>query len=137
MSKKYSVFRSPEGEALYHAAYEAVLKEWPVPYEELFISTRLGKTHVIASGPNDGAPVLLFNAEFDPVDPPSNATLAKQIWPNSLMITLPGQGHSISDQLTSRCVMQITRNFVQEASVQNLSTDCVQNVHMPALIIYP
>lgn len=61
MPKIISVFRSPEGALQYHAAYEAVLKEWPVPYEELFISTRLGKTHVIASGPNDGAPVVLLH----------------------------------------------------------------------------
>ncbi|HVM72654.1 MAG TPA: alpha/beta hydrolase [Anaerolineales bacterium] len=42
-------------------AYDAVLKEWPVPYEELFISTRLGDTHVIASGPKDAAPVVLLH----------------------------------------------------------------------------
>lgn len=61
MPKKISVFRSPEGKAQYHAAYEAVLKEWPVPYEELFISTRLGDTHVIASGPKEAAPVVLLH----------------------------------------------------------------------------
>ena len=61
MSRKISTFRSPEGEAQYHAAYEAVLKEWPVPYEEFFIPTRLGDTHVIASGPQDAAPVLLLH----------------------------------------------------------------------------
>ena len=56
MSQNLSVFRSSEGEAQYHAAYEAVLKEWPVPYDELFIRTRFGTTHVIASGPKDAAP---------------------------------------------------------------------------------
>lgn len=59
--EKISVFRSPEGEAQYHAAYEAVLKEWPVPYEELVIPTRLGETHVIASGPKDAAPLALLH----------------------------------------------------------------------------
>jgi pimeloyl-ACP methyl ester carboxylesterase len=59
MSEKISVFRSPEGEAQYVLAYETVLKEWPVPYEELYISTRLGDTHVIASGPK-GAPSLVL-----------------------------------------------------------------------------
>jgi pimeloyl-ACP methyl ester carboxylesterase len=61
MSEKMSVFRSPEGEAQYHAAYKAVLKQWPVPYEELFIPTRFGDTHVIASGPKDAAPLALFH----------------------------------------------------------------------------
>jgi pimeloyl-ACP methyl ester carboxylesterase len=61
MSNKISVFRSPEGEAQYHAAYEAVFKEWPVPYEELFIPTCLGDTHVIASGPKDATPLALLH----------------------------------------------------------------------------
>jgi len=61
MPQDLSVFRSSEGEAEYHAAYETVLKEWPVPFEELFIPTRLGKTHVIASGPKDAAPVVLLH----------------------------------------------------------------------------
>jgi pimeloyl-ACP methyl ester carboxylesterase len=61
VSRRFSVFRSPEGEAQYHAAYEAVLKEWPVTYEELSIPTRFGTTHVIASGPQDAAPVVLLH----------------------------------------------------------------------------
>ena len=40
MLEKNPVFRTPEGEAQNYSAYEAVLKQWPVPYEELYISTR-------------------------------------------------------------------------------------------------
>ncbi|HVM70445.1 MAG TPA: alpha/beta hydrolase [Anaerolineales bacterium] len=61
MSEILSVFRSPEGQAQYHAAYQAVLKEWPVPYEEFFTATCLGDTHVIASGPQEAAPVMLLH----------------------------------------------------------------------------
>jgi pimeloyl-ACP methyl ester carboxylesterase len=61
MSGKISVFRSPEGEAQFFAAYEAVLKLWPVPYEELFIPTRFGDTHVIASGAKDASPLILIH----------------------------------------------------------------------------
>jgi pimeloyl-ACP methyl ester carboxylesterase len=61
MRDKMSVFRSPESEAQYYAAYDAVLKHWPVPYEELSISTRFGDTHVIASGSNDAAPLALLH----------------------------------------------------------------------------
>jgi pimeloyl-ACP methyl ester carboxylesterase len=53
------VFRSIEGEARFMAAYDAVLKEWPVEYQSLHVPTRLGTTHVIASGPPD-APVALL-----------------------------------------------------------------------------
>ena len=53
------VFRSSEGEARFMAAYDAVLKEWPVEFQSLHIPTRLGSTHVIASGPLN-APALLL-----------------------------------------------------------------------------
>jgi pimeloyl-ACP methyl ester carboxylesterase len=54
------VFRSIEGETRFMAAYDAVLKEWPVEYEARHIPTRLGKTHVIASGPMDAPAVFLL-----------------------------------------------------------------------------
>jgi pimeloyl-ACP methyl ester carboxylesterase len=60
MSEKISVFRSREIEAKYNAAYEAALRLWPVPYEEFYISTRFGDTHVIARGSKDAAPLVLF-----------------------------------------------------------------------------
>jgi hypothetical protein len=44
------------------AAYDAVLKEWPVEYETLHVPTGLGTTHVIASGPAHAPPVLLLAA---------------------------------------------------------------------------
>lgn len=53
------VFKSDEGRMRYLAAYDAVLREWPVAFDELDISTPLGVTHVIASGPPD-APVILL-----------------------------------------------------------------------------
>ena len=59
MSPNISVFRTPESKAGFYAAYEAMLKRWPVPYEELYIPTRFGETHVIASG-SQGAPALVL-----------------------------------------------------------------------------
>jgi pimeloyl-ACP methyl ester carboxylesterase len=53
-------FRSDDGEARYLAAYDAVLQGWPVPYEELDLPTRHGRTHVIASGPADAPPLVLL-----------------------------------------------------------------------------
>jgi pimeloyl-ACP methyl ester carboxylesterase len=54
------VFRSSEGEARFMAAYDAVLKDWPVDYRSVHVSTRFGTTHVIASGPPDAPAVLLL-----------------------------------------------------------------------------
>jgi hypothetical protein len=61
MSTKISTFRSPEGEAQYLLAYEAVLSQWPVLYEEFYIPTCFGDTHVIASGSEDAPPLILLH----------------------------------------------------------------------------
>jgi pimeloyl-ACP methyl ester carboxylesterase len=56
------VFKDDAARARYVTAYDAVLREWPVPYESLYLPTRFGTTHVVASGPRDAPPVLLFPA---------------------------------------------------------------------------
>jgi pimeloyl-ACP methyl ester carboxylesterase len=56
------LFTSPEGKAAVMRDYQAVLDQWPVPYEELTISTSFGETHVIASGPQDAPPIVLLHA---------------------------------------------------------------------------
>jgi pimeloyl-ACP methyl ester carboxylesterase len=56
-------FKTEESRARYMAAYDAALGDWPVPYEALHIPTRLGSTHVIASGPAD-APALVLLPSF-------------------------------------------------------------------------
>ena len=53
-------FKSEESRARYMAAYDAALRDWPVAYEALDLPTRLGPTHVIASGPPDAPPLLLL-----------------------------------------------------------------------------
>jgi pimeloyl-ACP methyl ester carboxylesterase len=61
MSQRIPVFRSAEGEARYYEAYNAVLKQWPVFYQELYIPTSLGSTHIIASGKPDAPPLMLLH----------------------------------------------------------------------------
>ncbi len=56
-----SAFKTPGGEARYLAAYDAALKLWPVPCEEMDIPTRFGTTHVVASGPRDAPPFVLLH----------------------------------------------------------------------------
>ena len=62
MSGNLASFTSPEGEKEYIASYDAVLKRWPVAYEELDIPTRFGATHIIASGSPSLPPLLLLHA---------------------------------------------------------------------------
>ncbi len=56
------VFKNDKAKARYMAAYDAVLKEWGVPYEETFCPTRFGATHVVISGPANAPPVVLLHA---------------------------------------------------------------------------
>lgn len=56
------VFKTAAGEAEFMASYDAVLAQWPVPYTVLRVPTRFGTTHVIASGPEDGSPLVLLHA---------------------------------------------------------------------------
>jgi pimeloyl-ACP methyl ester carboxylesterase len=56
------MFASPEGESEVMSAYQSIMDKWPVPYEELNISTSFGETHIITSGPENAPPVVLIHA---------------------------------------------------------------------------
>ncbi len=62
MSRQLASFTSAKGEAEYFAAYDAVRKLWPVPYEEKDVTTRFGTTHVTVSGPEGSPSLLLLHA---------------------------------------------------------------------------
>lgn len=55
-----SVFKSPQAEAVYMAAYDRALEAWPLPYETEYVPTAYGDTHMIISGPEDGEPLILL-----------------------------------------------------------------------------
>ena len=57
-----SLFKTPEAEATYRAAYNTSLRLWPTPRDSLDIATNFGLTHVVACGPTAGAPVVLLPA---------------------------------------------------------------------------
>jgi pimeloyl-ACP methyl ester carboxylesterase len=56
------IFTSPEGEAEYRAAYEAMFDLWPCPHQAVEVPTRFGPTYINACGPEDGPPLLLLHA---------------------------------------------------------------------------
>ena len=64
MREYLSVFRSKLGEELVSEAYTKLLTHWIVPYEDLYLDTELGKTHVIISGQTDSPPLLLIHAFY-------------------------------------------------------------------------
>ncbi len=63
MANLISVFKSPEGEIRNLAAYDCVLSQWPVSYEEVEVPTQFGTTHLIACGPNSGKPLILLHGQ--------------------------------------------------------------------------
>ena len=56
-----SAFKTADGEARFLGAYDAAMKLWPVPYEEIDIPSRFGTTHVVASGPQTAPPLVLIH----------------------------------------------------------------------------
>jgi pimeloyl-ACP methyl ester carboxylesterase len=64
MTGQPGIFKSPEGEAEYRAAYSTTLAAWPVPYQSLMVPTRAGRTHVIACGQEDAPPLVLLPMTF-------------------------------------------------------------------------
>ena len=63
VSIQLPAFKSESGRARFMSAYDAVLQGWPVSFDELDVPTRLGPTHVVASGPPD-APALVLLPSF-------------------------------------------------------------------------
>jgi pimeloyl-ACP methyl ester carboxylesterase len=68
-------------------------------------------------------PVLLLSGELDPVTPASNAATAAQTLPNSLQVTVPGEGHVV---LQRSCTRRIVDDFIERASIVGLSTECLR-----------
>jgi pimeloyl-ACP methyl ester carboxylesterase len=54
------LYKSAEGYRTIMEWYDSVLDEIQVPYESLFVNTRFGRTHLIAAGPPDAAPLFLL-----------------------------------------------------------------------------
>jgi pimeloyl-ACP methyl ester carboxylesterase len=79
-------------------------------------------------------PVLFLNGEADPQDPPENVANAKDIWPNSLSVSFPAQGHNMSD---GRCFPSLVASFIQQGSAQGLDTSCVEQLSLPPFDVSP
>lgn len=56
-----STFATPELEAAYFGAYDAVLAHWPVPFETVDLAGRYGATRVTSAGPAAAQPLVLLH----------------------------------------------------------------------------
>jgi pimeloyl-ACP methyl ester carboxylesterase len=73
-------------------------------------------------------PVLLMSGERDPVTPPRYAAKTAETFPNSLNLVARGQAHSVMKNV---CLRDITSEFIEKGSVENLDTACVEKI-LPA-----
>jgi len=64
MTETLSVFSTQQHLKEFSAAYQSVLQQWTAPYEEKYIPTSFGETHVIVSGSEDAPPILFLHAFF-------------------------------------------------------------------------
>jgi pimeloyl-ACP methyl ester carboxylesterase len=62
MKKKLPIFSSAEGREQYLMAYEAMFSLWQTPHDAIEVKTSYGTTHINASGPDEGSPLVLLHA---------------------------------------------------------------------------
>ncbi|MFD0717058.1 alpha/beta fold hydrolase [Paenibacillus sp. GCM10027626] len=55
------VFKSETGSRVFMEAYEQLMEYWPTEYDTMEIQTEFGPCHLIASGPEEGEPILMFH----------------------------------------------------------------------------
>lgn len=60
-AERPGIFTSAAGKRRYLAAYDATLRLWPQPYQEMDLPTGYGRTHIIATGPAAAPPLLLLH----------------------------------------------------------------------------
>ena len=70
-------------------------------------------------------PVLLMSGERDPVTPPHYAAQTAETFPNSLNLVARGQAHSVMKNV---CLREITTEFIEKGTVEDLDTDCVEDI---------
>lgn len=56
-----SIYRTPEGEARIRELYRRSLASLDAEFDDLWLDTRYGETHVLATGPTDGRPLVVFH----------------------------------------------------------------------------
>lgn len=62
MDRPINLFKTPNGQSRYVAAYDAAMQLWPVSCTSRFVTTAYGRTHVISCGPEDALPLVLLHA---------------------------------------------------------------------------
>ncbi len=77
-------------------------------------------------------PTLLLAGQYDPVTPPRYADEVAKGLPNSRVLVLNGQAHSV---MTAGCTPQLIRRFVDELDPKTLDASCLERLRPTPLFI--
>ncbi|HEX2989340.1 MAG TPA: alpha/beta fold hydrolase [Anaerolineales bacterium] len=77
-------------------------------------------------------PVLILSGAADPITPPRHAEAIAEDLTNELHLVFPGMGHG---NLTTRCSINIFKDFIETASTRGLDIDCVENIQPPPFFV--
>lgn len=64
MENYLTVFRSEFGKQLVLKAYDKIVNSIGIPYQDIYLATRLGETHVITTGSDLNPPLILIHAYY-------------------------------------------------------------------------
>lgn len=74
-------------------------------------------------------PVLLLNGAADPQDPPSNVADARVEMPSSLVVSVPGQGHTVGHL---SCLPTVVADFIAAGAADaDAARQCAETVPLP------
>lgn len=80
-------------------------------------------------------PALILSGQFDPVTPPSAGDAAAKNFPNSLHVVVPSGGHGFNGLSGIECMTNLTTEFIDRGSVNNLDASCVKNIRRPGFLL--
>jgi len=64
MDNYLTVFRNESGKKLVFEAYDSIINSIGIQFEEIYLPTRIGETHILASGDRKNPPLVLIHAYY-------------------------------------------------------------------------
>lgn len=77
-------------------------------------------------------PVMILSGLDDPITPPIWGDRVAKFLPNSKHFVVPGAGHGSTPR---GCVPELIAKFLDQASVKNLDSACLQSQHRPPFFV--
>ncbi len=116
---------APNGDSVFAGNTETLLEvcsAWPQ-----------GEPPEVVHAPiSSNVPVLMLSGEADPITPPHHAERLAESLENDLHLIFNEMGHGNSGNL---CAAKIIDQFVDQASINGLQTDCVEGVEPPPFFV--